>query len=72
MTSSRNLLRAAERLAVGQGFGRKRQRLLQHLVAAMAQIALEVRRVARLVDVLENLAVFLRHISELDSCRQNL
>ena len=59
------LLRAAERLAVRQRLGRKRQGLLEHLVAAMPQIALQVRRVARLVGVLENLAVFLRHISSL-------
>ena len=31
----------------------------------MAQIALEVRRVTRLIDVLQNQAVFLRHISGL-------
>ena len=48
------------RFAVGQDPWLDGQRLFERFVAAMAQIAFDVRRVTRLIGVLQNEAVFLR------------
>ena len=54
--------RATDLAAVGSEFRGEGERLLEHLVATMAQIALEVRRVTRGVGVFEDEAVFLGHV----------
>ena len=47
--------------AVRQVLGRERKRLLERVVAAVAQIAVQVGCVTRLVDVPKNQSEFLRH-----------
>ena len=65
MTSSRSCSGPLSVLPSGRVFGGSASAFFKHLVAAVPQIAVEVRRVARLIDVLQNQAVFLRHISSL-------
>ncbi len=60
-----DLFRAGKFLAVGQILGLDGERLLERVVAAVTQIALDVGRVARFIGVLQYQFVFLRHISNL-------
>jgi hypothetical protein len=46
------LFRSSLGFAVGQGFGLERERLLECLVAAVAQIAFDVGGVTRFIGVL--------------------
>ena len=48
--------------ALGQLFRLQREGLLEHLVSAIAQIAVEVGRITRLIGVLEDEAVFAGHL----------
>jgi len=60
-----DLFRAGKFFAVGQILGLEGERLLQNVVAAVTQIALDVRRVTRFIGIFQNQFVFLRHISNL-------
>ena len=60
-----DLFRAGKFFAVGQIFRLDGERLLQRVVTAMMQIALDVRCVTGFIGVLQNQFVFLRHISNL-------
>src|SRR5207248_3258992 len=57
-----DLLGTAHSFSVRQRFWRQRNRLSKALVAAVAEITGHIQRVAGLVGIFQNEAVFLRHI----------
>ena len=58
-----DLLRAGKFFAVRQVLRLEGQRLFERVVAAMTQIAFDVRRVTRFIGVFEDEAVFRGHIN---------
>jgi hypothetical protein len=57
-----DLFRAGNFFAIGQILGLDGERLLERVVAAMTQIAFDVRCVTRFIGIFQNQFIFLRHI----------